>query len=766
MKKITILVILLMAGFADAQTTFEASRDYAKLQDLTYDPAVPNKLYAATNGNHIVVSTDNGANWDLLYSHPTTDFLADLKLAPGNSALTFATRDAIHIFDLASQTITTTYAIPQSGVPDAGPSWLNSYDLYDPSGTTMVVDTGFSVGFSSFSKVFYTKDAGLHWSEIYYTVDNDNVFINDVAISPNNSDKVFLARGNGDTDVDGGLWVSINDGQDWTETLEGFTLDAISFNPGNANDMMIGSSIGFGIHPEKLYRSSDNGTNWSEIAIAWTDETLNNITKIAYNPTDTNQIMVLEENEIIRTNDGGTTWESIVYPVGISMDYYYGLNASFNPFNSNQVAITTDLYPQFFDNTAETLTQIEAPFFNIIGTSIAKYSGDVHLYYGGQGGRQHKNMTTGVVSAYDVEGPDSFNPKRNYMFADPDIAGRVFTYASMGFFGGWVNMSTDYGATTTNILQAFADDMQELTVDPNNTNLIYVSMRSGESGNMVKIDVTDMGNIVTTDIITPEVTEFGDGVITGIVIDPADSNVIYISKRHKILKTVDGGLNWSEIGAGLEEVTSADIIWDMQGNPLNPNQLTIGTNIGVYTSMDNGATWTSILPATDAKRIKHSPLNDGVIAVTVFSTEFVMAQIAYTADNGENWNTVTPQDIHYAQSYGMDYDFDGNDINAYIATTDLGVIRYPIADVILATDQPVSGNNPIGIYPNPASGAITVFTDNGAIVDNVQIYSLTGQKVLERHSATLDVSGLSNGIYMVKVQTGAGKSFTQKLVKQ
>jgi len=765
MKKITILAMLLVAGFANAQTTFEASRNYAKLQDVTYDPTVQNKLYAATNGNHIVVSTDNGANWDLLYSHPTNEFLSDLKLAPGNAALTFSTRDAIQIYSLTSNTIMATFPIPQSGVDGAGASWLNSYDLYDANGTTMVVDTGFSVGFSSFSKVFYTKDAGVHWFEIYYTLDNNNVFINDVAISPNNSDKVFLARGNGDSDIDGGLWTSINDGQDWTEQLEGVTLDAISFSPANANDMMIGSSIGFGIHPEKLYRSSDNGTNWSEIAIAWTDETLNNITKIVYNPGNPNQIMVLEENEIIRTNDGGTTWESIVYPVGVSMDYYYGLNASYNPFNGSQVAITTDLYPQFFNDTSETLTQIEAPFFNIISTSIGKYSGDVHLYYGGQGGRQHKNMTTGVISAYDVEGPDSFNPKRNYMFADPNVAGRVFTYASMGFFGGWVNMSTDYGATTTNILQAFADDMQELTIDPNNTNIIYVSMRSGESGNMVKIDVTDSSNIVTTDIITPEVTEFGDGVITGIVIDPANSNTIYIAKRHKILKTVDGGSNWEEIGTGLEDVTSNDIIWDLQGNPLNAAQLTIGTNIGVYTSVDSGATWTSILPGTDAKRIKHSTLHDGVIAVTVFSTEFVMAQIAYTADNGEEWNYVTPEDIHYAQSYGMDYDFEGNSINAYIATSDLGVMRYVIADVFLGTDHPVS-ENPVGIYPNPASGEVTVFANNGLEVDHVAVYSLTGQKVLERNSATLDVSGLSNGIYMVKVQTNAGKSFTQKLVKK
>ena len=763
MKKITLWALLLTGIAGWAQTSFEASPNYAKLQDLTYDPAIPNKLYAATNGNHIVVSADNGASWNLFYSIPVNEFISDMKIAPGNTALSFATRDMIYILDLSSATVTGSFPIPQSGVDGAGPSWLNSYDLYDGIGDTMVVDTGFSVGLANFGKTFYTKDGGNTWTEVYYTLEHDNVFVNDVAISPNNSDKIFLARGNGDSDIDGGLWASTNYGADWTETLEGVTLDAIAFNPANANEMMIGASIGFGEHPENLFRSADNGATWSIIPITFTDETLNNITKIVYNPGNVQQIIVLEENEIIRTSNGGTNWESIVYPVGIAMDYYYGINASFNPSNANQVAITTDLYPQFFNNTDESLTQILAPFFNIIGTSVAKYSGSAHLYYGGQGGRHHKDITTGVSSAYDVEDPNSFNPKRNYMFADPSVPGRVFTYASMGFFGGWVNMSTDYGATTTNILQAFADDMQELTVDPNNTNLIYVSMRSGEGGNMFKIDLTDVDNIVSTEIITPQVTEVGDGVITGIVVDAADSNVMYIAKRHIILKTLDGGLNWEAIGTGLD-LPEADIIWDLQGNPLNASQLTIGTNVGIYTSMDSGQTWNAILPGVDVKRVEHSPLNDGVLVGTVFSTQYVQASIAYSTDNGANWSYVLPEDIHYVQSYGMDYDFEGTTINAYIATSDLGVIKYPIENLVLGTQNPVL-DNPVGMYPNPASDVVKVFADNGASVQSVNIYALTGQKVMESQSENLHISSLSNGIYIVKVKTSKG-TFSQRLIKK
>ena len=47
---------------------------------------------------------------------------------------------------------------------------------------------------------------------IYYTLNNANVFINNVAVSPTDNKKLFLARGLGDSNVDGGLWISTNGG--------------------------------------------------------------------------------------------------------------------------------------------------------------------------------------------------------------------------------------------------------------------------------------------------------------------------------------------------------------------------------------------------------------------------------------------------------------------------------------------------------------------------------------------------------------------------
>lgn len=768
MKKIILAAFASMCCFGiKAQTTFEASDNYARLRDLTYDATVENKIYAITIGNHIVVSNNNGATWDLLYSYPGAKVLKNLKMVPGNKALAFGTDEAVHILDLTTNTVTATFPVPQNGVAGADPSYLVSYAFYDANGVTQVVNTAFKIqlegGLSiNLSKVFYTNNGGATWNEIYYTIEHDNIFINDVAISPVNPARVYLARGNGNTDIDGGLLISTNAGQDWSETLEGITLDAITFNPGNANDMMIGSSIGD--HPEKLYRSADNGSTWNEIAIAWTDQTLNCIRKIAFNPQNTDQIIVLEENEMARTNDGGITWVNNVYPAGISTDYYYGTNASYNPFNSNQIAISNDMYPKFFNNTTETLTQIEAPFFNITNVSAADYAGNTNVYYGGQGGRHHKNMTNGVISVYDAEEPIIYNVKKNYIFADPTTAGRIFTFAS-GFSGGLVTMSTDYGATTTTLLEAFAHDMQAVTVDPNNTNIIYVSMRLSESSNVFKIDVTDINNIVWAEIFTPQLDDFNQGVVGGIVIDPANSDTLYISKKNKVFKSIDGGFTWAQLENGLEEITDQDLIWNLVSNPLNPNQLTLGTSNGIFTSMDSGATWSQVLTGTNVGKVKHSTLNDGVIVGSVYTSLYDNSAIVYTANNGATWLTVTSEHLKYAQSGSMDYIFAGTDIIAYIATTDIGVMQYIIHDVTLGTNHP-EVHNPLRIYPNPAKEIVTIHLDGNDPIELVSVYSLTGQQVLQSNTNQLDVFGLSNGIYLVKVDTNDGKSFVQKLVKE
>ena len=69
------------------------------------------------------------------------------------------------------------------------------------------------------------------------------------------------------------------------------------------------------------------------------------------------------------------------------------------------------------------------------------------------------------------------------------------------------------------------------------------------------------------------------------------------------------------------------------------------------------------------------------------------------------------------------------------------------------------------LYPNPTTGLLTVEQEG---LNSVEVYNLVGQCLLHEDvsesNATLDMSSLQNGVYMVKVNTNLG-SVMQKVVK-
>lgn len=66
------------------------------------------------------------------------------------------------------------------------------------------------------------------------------------------------------------------------------------------------------------------------------------------------------------------------------------------------------------------------------------------------------------------------------------------------------------------------------------------------------------------------------------------------------------------------------------------------------------------------------------------------------------------------------------------------------------------------IYPNPTSDNFTIEMENE--VKAVEIYSIQGQKVMNSTSKNIDVSNLSKGMYLVRIEDSKNAIATQKLV--
>lgn len=757
MKRITLLAFMLAAGFTGtAQLSYEAADDYGRLEGINYDLEVENKVYGTSLLNHIVVSYDNGDTWDLQYAFPDTGArITNLRVLPGNENLCFSVlnlspeENGIYILNIQANLIVNFIALPNQ---DENPS-ITNFDVFDAEASTILLNASTDNG----TKVFYTTTTGENWNEVYASAENNDVAVNTVAISPDDANKLFLGRGLGPLDVDGGMFISEDAGETWTETLPGSAFASIAFNPEDSDDIIIGTDIGFGSFDEALFRSADGGATWTEIPMEWNDFVLDNVIVVKFHPTVPSIIFVLEENEIISTDDGGETWVSTAYA---EEEYYYGLSISINPFDTKEAIITTNDYPKRTSDGGETIEQVKAPFCRVDNVRAIQFGDTEHLYYSAQGGHLHKNYGTGMTEAYNIQAPNVFNLADNQIVADPTTEGRIFIYVGGGFMGGNLYVSTDHGATRTQVMNDFASDLLDVAVDADNTNIIYAALDSFGTTNLYKLDISDLENVTSEMLTLPGDGGYVAGILT--FMSGEDNNLI-ITLNGTVFKSTDAGASWTELYTVEGEATINDIAL----NPLDVNTFSIATGTGVYTTEDGGTTWAATLEGVSARKVEHSQVEDGIMAVGVYNGMDVEdAYITYY--NGTDWVTVTSEEMNYLQSYAMDFNFEEDNIIAYVGTVDIGVIRYSFPIGELGIDNPATPSaTAMVLAPNPVSDVVTVsLIGTSSVITNISIYSVTGQKVMETANASVNVSALTSGIYIVSAVTSDNVVITSKLIRK
>jgi len=81
--------------------------------------------------------------------------------------------------------------------------------------------------------------------------------------------------------------------------------------------------------------------------------------------------------------------------------------------------------------------------------------------------------------------------------------------------------------------------------------------------------------------------------------------------------------------------------------------------------------------------------------------------------------------------------------------------------------EEINSKDYLSIFPNPAKHKVSISTDDGKEVDEVTIYTLTGQQVyvIIPESESIDISTLHPGMYIVEV-TVEGRKVRQKLLVQ
>lgn len=762
------LLFCSMINTLNAQVSFVGTPDYGKLKNFVYDAAVPNRIYATSIDKHIVVSKDNGVTWEILYTaseYPFyAPFLKQMKLTNNNTALSFniyygsgSSLNNITILDLQTLTVIKQYQMPEA---ELGQNF-GTYTIED-DGT---MNTVFILANGTTDKAYYTTNGGESWTKVFDAENFEGVLVNDAVMDPNNPEKLFIARNGGAGNVDGGLMVSEDAGQNWTLKLDGLILQTLAINPSNSNDIYVGTGIVWAYldQSQALYHSVDGGMTWTTVsAIIWSDGGMDNVPFIAYDPNNTNHVVVLGDDQIAVTLDAGETWTTTQHEGANAGDaYFLGEGLAFNPLNTNDVFISNNHYGYKSADGGVTLTKVTNPFYESMGNlEIMNDGTDKHLMYGVQYGYVNRNLTTQTETPIDVM-PLNVFPMGGQIYqmrADRDIPGRTYAYVG-SFMGNSLEVSDDYGATRIPILSAWDTQFTAVDTDPANHNVAWTATFNGDSATLTKIDFSDVNNIQPINIELPYNADW----IYGIHISSTNSDEVMVTVGDRLYKTLNGGTSWTQITTGLEDLTIPNIALSLVQNPLNANQFTMAASNGIYTSIDGGGTWSKIYDQL-INKVEHSTATDGQIVGIGYSIMDILPKVVFSNDGGATWTERTSEEYFNTIFVSGAITFTENAADVYIGTLSLGLLKDPIDFSTLSNPEFAKVSN-ARVFPNPTNGIVNIQLAKGQTVKSATIYNITGQKLTESNQNKIDFSDLSKGVYLLKIESANGRSETKRIVK-
>lgn len=131
----------------------------------------------------------------------------------------------------------------------------------------------------------------------------------------------------------------------------------------------------------------------------------------------------------------------------------------------------------------------------------------------------------------------------------------------------------------------------------------------------------------------------------------------------------------------------------------------------------------------------------------------------------KTWNTiVTSSNFTIGGFFGENF-FDGalDDLKIYNRVlTQAEINNLYTNNSILSSENFISQNLKATIYPNPTSDNFLIEMEDE--VKSVEIYSIHGNKVMTSNSKDINVSNLSKGMYLVKIEGSNNAVSTQKLI--
>jgi bacillolysin len=440
--------------------------------------------------------------------------------------------------------------------------------------------------------VLKSIDKGARWSLV--SQGPSLVDVHAVAVDPTDARVVFAGT------YGSGLFKSVDGGEHWDPCNEGIdsadlNVKTIAIDPRNPKIIHAGLW--------HFYTSLDGGAHWLK-----TKEYVDPVSITVFGGNQ--QVIYLAGTHLLRSSDGGMNWE-------YRGDFYYNLRSvAVHPSNPDTVLV--GLSPSGMSRSTDggiTWTVVSAaPPSGVLTIAFDPVSPNI-IYAGTWGDSVYRSLDGGIT--WSPSGNRLPNGFIQHVFLDPADPRTIY----VATHGGGIYKSADRGQLYSKLSQdQLSTAVQLIRLDPKDARVLFAATDGG-------IFRSSDGGLTWQE----RNTGLEDPDVRGIAIHPDNTNVIDIGTKAGLFRSSDGGLHWSKRPAPTSDFTKS--VYDVVAAPGAPDHLYIITDVALYRSFDDGATWT----ATETT----SP---SVVTVDRTNAGIVYAPSAFTfdksTDGGVTWKHI------------------------------------------------------------------------------------------------------------------------------
>ncbi|MEO7043355.1 MAG: glycosyl hydrolase [Gemmatimonadaceae bacterium] len=533
--------------------------------------------------------------------------------------------------------------------------------------------------------MYRSTDAGKTWNHVGF--DNTDAICK-VRVDPTNASVVFAAVFGkyAVPNSERGVFKSTDGGVTWKRVLfRNDSTGAIDVEIDRKNPQVIYAALWQAFRKEYtassggagsgLYKSTDGGTNWTEITRnpglpAGIDGKIG----IAVSPANSNRVYALVENAkggLYSSDDGGATWKLVNSSHDITQRAFYYTHVYADPMDENLIYMqNTSLFKS--TDGGKKLTTLRGTHGDFHDLWIDPDNGK-HMVVGNDGGgavstdggKKWTDQTFSTAQLYHVAATVAY--PYDLCGAQQD-ASTICVSSTANATGGGRGFGRGSDASAT--YNAGGAEPGYVAPDPLNPNIYFAGSNNG--GFLTRMNRTtgeyrevSPYPLMFSGEASSELVERWQWTYP-IIFSPVDPHLLYASSQH-LWKTTNNGQTWTRISPDLTRhdpstmgPSGGPITHDMNApevygtifaigpSKLDTNVIWTGSDDGlIYVTRDGGAHWTNVTPKDmpDFGRVSQIDASafDGGAAYVAVKRPLLDDNAAYiyrTHDYGQTWTKI------------------------------------------------------------------------------------------------------------------------------